>query len=152
MAEAYGKAEQFFLVLCSFCKGTKSMSPPCNITRGVVGGRIGGVPYFTQRHTVQGILMLTQLLLLLRKDLFPRSKAKPALRRAFISGLLLPLLSAQKGQAEQTKHCDTDFILQEHEVVFTYPETLLWCPLTSQLQIPLLAVQCGRLNRPRTVI
>ena len=110
-----------------------------------------GIPV-TQRHTVQGILMLTQLLLFLRKDKFPRSQAKPAPRRAFISGLLLPLLSAQKGQAEQTQHCNTDFILQEQEVLFTYPETLLWCPLTSQLQILLLAVQCDRLNRPRTAI
>lgn len=74
---------------------------------------------------MQGILMLTQLLLFLRKNDFPSSQAKPAPRRALISGLLLPLLSVQEGQAEQTQHCNTDFILQEHEAIFTHPETLL---------------------------
>ena len=71
---------------------------------------------------MQGILMLTQLLLF--KNEFPRSQAKPAPRRALISGLLLPL-SVQEGQAEQTQHCNTDFILQEHEATFEHPETLL---------------------------
>ncbi len=99
---------------------------------------------------MQGILMLTQLLFL-RKNKFPRSQAKPAPRRALISGLLLPL-SVQEGQAEQTQHCNTDFILQEHEVISTYPETLVCCPSTLQLQVPLLAVQRDRLNRPRTAI
>ena len=119
------------------------MTPACNITRGGVFHRRlrnWGVAYFTQRHTVQGILMLTQLLFL-RKNKLPRSQAKPAPRRALISGLLLPLLSVQEGQAEQTQHCNTDFILQEHEVIFTHPDTLLWCPLTSELQVPVRAVQ-----------